>query len=213
MPPINVCIVGTSHVRRLRDAINASADPAFSKNFGLSDVHVSFVCGGGWTLSNIEHALPLIREQHPQYIILKVGSNDLCSANLQESISVADGIVETAKHLRHSCHTKGVLVCSVTYRGQGRYLPTAHAVETYNEKVHLANKFLKAVIEDEPGLEYWRHKGMSESIASLLSADGVHVNPAGQFKLYKSIRGAILYACRQCQPQSDSRSKLHHFAH
>jgi hypothetical protein len=45
------------------------------------------------------------------------------------------------------------------------------------------------------------------SVNSGLSEDGVHVNAAGQFKFYKSFRGAVLYAAKQCRPKFDSDSQ------
>lgn len=196
-----VCLVGTSHIKRLRDDIASGSDPAFMVNFGVTGVPVSFVCRGGWTIPELEKAIPVVQALQPDFIILKVGTNDLCSVSTTQSITVANDLIKTANKLRTQCNTRGVLVCEITQRSLGRYLPSWAAVQDYNHKVQLANNFLKTVLDQEPGLEYWPHRGMraQPQLQALLCPDGVHVNPAGQFKLYKSIRGAVLYAAKQCR--------------
>lgn len=83
-------------------------------------------------------------------------------------------------------------------RHQGPYLVSQEASDKYNIKVKTANAFLKTVLEDEPNLHFWRHKGLSLHAAHFLASDGTHLNTAGQFKLYKSIRGALIFASKQC---------------
>ena len=50
VPMASVTLVGSSHVRRLRDAIHTKSDHAFIEDFGISQAKLGFVCKGGWTM-------------------------------------------------------------------------------------------------------------------------------------------------------------------
>ena len=40
----------------------------------------------------------------------------------------------------------------------------------------------------------WSHRGLMEPLNKVLKNDGVHLNTNGQYKLYRSYRGAMLKA-------------------
>lgn len=43
---------------------------------------------------------------------------------------------------------------------------------------------------------YWGHRGFGRACNSFFSADGIHLNSRGQFKLYRSLRRAVLKSLR-----------------
>jgi lysophospholipase L1-like esterase len=193
-----IAIVGTSHVRRLQDAISLGKDESFQLNFGIVQADVSYVCQGGWKLQDVRDSQSQVDGLKPDYLIIKVGSNDLCDVNVVDSIKVANDLIDLTKHLCASSGAGGAIVCEFTQRQPGRFLPSPELAEDYNRKVTLANRFLKDVIHElEPELNFWPHKGMTESVSHLLCPDGTHVNASGQFLLYKSLRGAVIYAAKR----------------
>ena len=192
-----ITIVGTSHIRRLMSDINKHTDAVFEPGFGIAEASICVICGGGWTIDSVRSKFPLIVQSQPDYVILKVGSNDLCGVCLADSLSVANRLLATASELCSLCEARGVIVCELTKRGLGRYLQSMWEVKTYNHKVDLANQFLHTVIPLEPvKLLLWKHKGMSDSVEHLLLPDGVHMNAHGQFKLHKSLWGAVIFVAK-----------------
>ena len=111
-----------------------------------------------------------------------------------DSIKVANNIVQLAHHLCLTSGAKGAVVCSLMKRKLGRYLSTPCEVDRYNKRVVLANEFLTEVVPGKDNLTFWRQKGLLGSIGQLLCRDGTHLNAGGQYRLYKSIRGAVIHA-------------------
>jgi len=50
------------------------------------------------------------------------------------------------------------------------------------------------VLDDLPNVFFWSHVEFNSPHKDLYWKDGVHVNPTGQYLLYRSYRGAILTA-------------------
>jgi hypothetical protein len=76
-----------------------------------------------------------------------------------------------------------------------RYLPHSQTPDTvFNTKAALLRQYLSVVLDNMPGVFLWEHRAFCKAGKNLLSLDGVHTNPHGQFSLYKSYRGAILKA-------------------
>ena len=67
----SITVIGTSHIRRLRDDISKGADESFLKNFGLQQVALTYVCGGGWRLNNICDNMDRIVDSHPDYLVVQ----------------------------------------------------------------------------------------------------------------------------------------------
>lgn len=194
-----ITVVGTSHMRRLNDAMIKGPDPKLVPHFGLSQARVTFICQGGWTLNDVRRARPAIDASLPDFLVVQVGSNDLCSTRYVDSIRVANELLDLMTAICESSGARGAIVCHLTQRGPGKYLPSPAAAAEYNRKILLANSFIKEVLGAglEPKLTSWPHKGMTQSMAHLLSSDGTHVNRDGQILLYKSIRGAVIRAAKE----------------
>ena len=200
---VKITIVGTSHTRRLKGAILEQAandtDAELLLNFGLQQAHVTFICRGGWTLTDVRQALPRIVSSKPDFLVVHVGSNDLSSASYVDSIKVANNILELANELCQSSGAQGAIIAHLLQRGLSPRLPHPDAVAEYNQKIILANKFITEVLGAglEPRLISWPHKGMTRSMTHLLCHDGTHVNEEGQLKLYRSLRGAVMRAAKE----------------
>lgn len=98
-----------------------------------------------------------------------------------------------------------VLVCQILKRQLGKYLRTQRQVDTYNQKVRITNDYLKTVSSEHAGVKYWRHRGLTNpdqsqatDVGPALHDNGVHMSPRGQYKFYKSIRGAVKFAMNNC---------------
>ena len=66
----------------------------------------------------------------------------------------------------------------------------------FAQHVEILKQYLSVVLESLPNVFCWLHKAFSHPAKDLYLADGVHVNPAGQYHLYRSYRGAIFQALK-----------------
>ena len=53
-------------------------------------------------------------------------------------------------------------------------------------------RYLQVVLEPIPYAIYWGHRGFWKARHDFFVANGVHLNSKGQYKLYRSFRGAVL---------------------
>ena len=92
------------------------------------------------------------------------------------------------------------MVCLVIYRSA---IPPL--VPDFSHKVDLLNKYLKVVLEPLPYAEAWSHRGLRSPSIAVLCRDGVHLNAAGNYALYRSYRGAILFALKKLATFSEAQ--------
>ena len=59
------------------------------------------------------------------------------------------------------------------------------------------NDYLEHFCNDTVGIFLWRHKRLWNSIRPVFRRDGVHLSDIGSFRLYRSIRGAVIRAVKQ----------------
>jgi hypothetical protein len=84
---------------------------------------------------------------------------------------------------------KVIAVCQVI----NRHIPHSDAPDhAFNAKASILRQYLSVVLANEPGVFLWDHRKFDYGRIDLLSLDGVHCNPQGQYILYRSYRGAIL---------------------
>ena len=136
-----VTLVGSSHIRRLRDAIQTKSGQVFPEDFGTSQAKLSFVCKGGWTICDVHNETKRVAETHPDYLIRIVASSDLVQGERMNSIKVANSIIQLVHHLCLTSGAKGAIICSLMQCKGGRYLSTPCEVDRYSERVVLANDF------------------------------------------------------------------------
>ena len=63
----------------------------------------------------------------------------------------------------------------------------------FNKKVEMLNRYLSVVV-DRLRVFVWRRKILDSPSRDFLLEDGVHLNPRGQYLIYRSYRGAVLKA-------------------
>ena len=69
----------------------------------------------------------------------------------------------------------------------------------FNRQVKLVAKYLKVVLERIPYALYWRHGDFCNCKSRFLTRDGVHLNHLGQYKFFRSLRGAVLQCLQSLQ--------------
>lgn len=191
-----VLLIGSSYVKRLREDIRARANLAFKANFGLELVHVDFLCRGGWRLHNIEAHLDSIVAKAPNIIFIQCGANDISvSPPLRYGEAVGDSLLEIAQEIKRRTGAE-IAVGPCLERRVGRYIRSQDQADAYNHQATRANRFLK-VVAREVDVVYWRHRGLSNwresGLEDVIGPDGVHLSHRGQYKFYKSLKGAIVH--------------------
>ena len=183
-PPI-VLIFGHSFVRRLKEDLQAHFDVRADETFGLAGDAIVHLHGvGGRTVQKLcEHDLGVISSLKPQAIILEIGTNDL--SKLRPEV-VGSAINELTKDISSSYPVKVIGVCQV--------IPRVRA-PSFNTSARILNQYLAEVL-DNRNVFCWEHSGFSNPSVSPYLDDGVHLNAIGQYRLYRSYRGAILKAIR-----------------
>jgi hypothetical protein len=99
--------------------------------------------------------------------------------------SVGSLLEDLVRVLHDELCVKVVVVCGVIPRGTG-----CHYVSHFNDWACKFNQYVKVVLEPLPYAFQWSHRRLND----FLLTDGVHLNPVGQYHLYRSYRGAILKA-------------------
>ena len=64
----------------------------------------------------------------------------------------------------------------------------------YNERVWHLNGLLKEEVKSIPGAKFWVHRGLCNPSRNIFTRDDIHLNEEGHQALYRSYRGAILFA-------------------
>ena len=196
----NILILGHSFVRRLQTFLTEHHDRRAALNMNLPHENISFLGIGGRTVSKmLSFDLDKIKAFQPKVIILELGTNDLCVVG-QRPESVGSDIEHLVQVLHDYCGAEFIMVCLVIYRSA---IPPH--VPDFSHKVDLLNKYLKVVLEPLPYAEAWSHRGLQSPSIAVLCRDGVHLNAAGNFALYRSYRGAILFALKKLATFSEAQ--------
>ena len=58
----------------------------------------------------------------------------------------------------------------------------------------VVNQYVRVVLADLPNVFCWCHPEFNNPHKDFYLADGVHLNPSGQYLLYRSYRGGVLKA-------------------
>lgn len=184
----NALILGHSFVRRLKRDLELGFDPRAASDFnlrGTASVHLHGV--GGRTVQTLEeNDLHVVRDLAPDIVILEIGTNDLSHALPQ---TVGSQIEEFVRLLRRNYSVRVIGVCGVIPRG----ISVPHAM-AFLDHATLLNHYVSIVLEEFPTVFCWSHAEFNSPHKDLYLRDGVHVNPTGQYLLYRSYRGAILKA-------------------
>lgn len=126
-----------------------------------------------------------VRNTRPQHVIVNLGGNDPDSSEDIECI--ISRLVSFASLLQRRFHICTVVILSFMHRSRTRNIN----ITSYNSRVDAANQLLKSYVP-KGGMLFWKLKGFTNSVNNIFS-DGVHLNCLGQFKLYRQIRGILLF--------------------
>ena len=177
-------------MRRLK-AQNHSDGPC-DLNLGLSNVcSIVFLGIGGRTVDKmIRNDLDKIRSAVPDIVVLELGSNDLCD-KVSDPETITLSIVALAELLITELSLRIITVCEVTARQNEPFAG-------YNVKAALLNSHLRESLRVIPAAKCWQHRGLINPTNNAVYApDGIHLNYLGNKALYRSYRGAILWALSQ----------------
>lgn len=196
MAPTRVLILGHSFIHRLFSFLVAHFGRDFLENFNLGDDLIFKWHGiGGRTVAKTRQLdLGVVRSFAPDIVILQLGTNDLTALSAVETGSAIEDLVRL---LYDSYSVKRICVCQTIYRENA---------PLFNNKANTLSKYLRVVLEPIPYACYWKHRGFWNSKSRFLHSDGVHLNNLGHFKLYRSLRGAILGCWRALSEASLSAS-------
>ena len=106
--------------------------------------------------------------------------------------SVGSDIEHLVSFLRDHCGAAFVVVCQFIHRSN-----TPTHIPDYDAKVDVLNQYLQVVLEPLVYADFWYHRGLRNPSIPVLCRDGVHLNDHGNYTLYRSYRGAILFALKQ----------------
>ena len=140
--------------------------------------------GGRTVAKTIKFDLHVVRSTRPDIVIVQLGTNDL---PVQSPLQVGSELEDFVRLLHDSYGVKFVCVCQTIRR---------RSATAFNKNVDLLTRYLRVVLEPIPYAIYWGHRGFSKARHNFYAADGVHLNSMRLYKLYRSVRGAVLKSMR-----------------
>ena len=191
-------VLGDSHVCWLEQFVSWSG---IRFETGLSfvgtDCHFKLAGFRGGHVSSVRDdnaVVRLLELQMPSIIVLCLGGNDVYGS-LEPVLTVGMHLYEYAQSLiaRSVSH---VVVCQ-TVRRQFSWKEGTQLVLDVNE-------FMKAVCDTEC-LSFWSHRQFCQSQRYIFRGDGVHFNDLGNYKLWRSVKGAVFVPESPGSPCTDDR--------
>ena len=157
---------------------------------------------------DILHNEPVqLRRLRPHIVVLVIGGNDISRHTSSEE--VAFKIIALCTLLHNRYHVRQVVLCQVMprfnkslwrYRDDRERLEDEQDKEAYRRTALGVNKILEIECKNYSYLQFWNHNGkfafpeMGPNHRRYFSSDGVHMSDKGQYRLYKSLRGAVIAA-------------------
>ena len=185
----NVLILGHSFVKRLQRDMLSNFDARLDANFKLQGSALVHLHGiGGRRVAKLRSFdLHVVTSISPDVVILEIGTNDL---SLEPPEVVGSAIEDLVRLLLDSFSVRVVGVCYVIPRciSEMSHIPAS----LFAQRAQILNHYVSVVLDDIPNAFDWRHRNFSHPAKNVYLADGVHLNPSGQYHLYRSYRGAIL---------------------
>ena len=190
-----VLVIGDSHVFWLKQFV-VSSDVRFcpgTSGFEAWDCRVNFAGYRGGTtrlLSTHSEISQILHRELPRVVVLSVGGNDIGTPCRAETLKAGMRIYELAQTLLRYGIEK-VVVCQIVRRKAWRHI----TVNEGDQRVQEINEFLKAVCHTDR-ISFWAHKGFWASAQNIFRHDKTHFNDHGNYKLWRSIKGAVFLAVK-----------------
>ena len=193
---LKVLILGHSHIYWLGEHARTGNPAGQFTDFWVRDqsCKVNYLGIRGATLPSLSSpaAMTRIAKFHADVCVLHLGGNDLDAGSAPDPVLVALDIQRLAVKLL-GLGVKQVAVCQVIRRRKWRNF----SYEECAARVFQVNDYLEHFCNDTEGIFFWRHKRLWNSIRPVFRRDGVHFSDIGNFRLYRSIRGAVIKAVKQ----------------
>ena len=166
---------------------------------GLYRRDLHFGTGGRTDDKTIRFDLDAIRSSAPDVVVLEMRSNDACEQD-SDAETIASSLVALTELLIRECKLQFIVVCQILA------LPRKHPpFEDYNDRLRQNYALVSEALLHIKRAKSWRHRGLIYPLAERYLARGIYLNEGGNRALYKSYRGAILFAL--------SRSRKYLFLH
>lgn len=192
---MNVLLVGHSFIRRLGRSIGHSSELLSNFGFSFHQCVVRFHGVSGGTLRKLQEDhifAEKIRPFRPKIIIVQLGGSDLCIPNTRPEVFACELKEWMETLMGHHGHIKHVFICELFVRRTTRGVN----VHIYESRRTIVNKMLKALIDTEENMTFWRHLRLMNSPLDVLDKDCVHLIALGTNKFYRSLRLALIHAIR-----------------
>ena len=178
-----VLILGHSFIRRLHEFVRLPTN-ALRENFDITTpMNLRWHGIGGRTVAKVmRYDLEIVRQFSPDIVILQLGTNDISARSICSALAVGSQLEDLTKLLHEQFGATVVCVCQTILRENSHL----------NVRICTLTDYLRVVLQPFPFAFYWRHMEFWRTTQFFLVHDGVHLNQRGQFKLYRSLRGALI---------------------
>lgn len=184
--PMNVLILGSSHIRRLDLFLHSLHIQNMGLDLRLCET-LLYGVGGLRLFTNMTHKsmaynLRFVELVHPEMLLLLIGSNDIANCS-KSAFQIASAIYAGANYAIFAGTSKVIILQQFPRRDI-----------SHNLKVVAVNACLMRLINGggEPRIRFWRHRGLWGNTHMTISNDNVHLSPQGNYKLFRSLRGCII---------------------
>ena len=127
-----------------------------------------------------------LEARRPKIIMLVIGSNDLCDASWD--LQTITESIQSCRHLQvQNLNLEHLVYCGVLPRVEPHV-----TYAKYNVNVPILNDTITEFCRHTPKMSFWKHEGFVNPVECVCSIDGIHMNGVGNYKFFKSYRGAIL---------------------
>lgn len=217
---LRALLMGHSILHWLEYYLRTRQDRRLSTDFKLSRImNVAFRSERGRTVRDmLRFDMREVSSISPHVVVLLIGGNDVQWGS--EPAEVAHRIIAMCTIFYRVYRVKQVVVCRLMPRFEmRRHRFVKHGQlnrqerrrdrafkSMYCEKAQEINSIIATEAINYPFLTVWDHNGKfpfpsevgnGQQCRDKFSSDGIHLTPKGQYHLYNSIRGCLIYAAAQ----------------